>query len=51
MSNQDETPERPEADTRLEFGQSTRRTFLTRVGMASLLAPRAMLLQRSGNVP
>jgi xanthine dehydrogenase YagT iron-sulfur-binding subunit len=38
MSNQDETPERPGADTRFEFGQSTRRTFLSRLGMASLLA-------------
>ena len=38
MSNQDETPERPEADTRSAFGQSTRRTFLSRLGMASLLA-------------
>jgi xanthine dehydrogenase YagT iron-sulfur-binding subunit len=38
MSNQDETPERPEANTRFEFGQSTRRTFLSRLGMASLLA-------------
>jgi xanthine dehydrogenase YagT iron-sulfur-binding subunit len=38
MSNQDETPERPEANARFEFGQSTRRTFLSRLGMASLLA-------------
>ena len=37
MSNQDETPERPEADTRSAFGQSTRRTFLSRLGMAGLL--------------
>ena len=37
MSNQDKTPERPEADTRAEFGQSTRRTFLSRLGMAGLL--------------
>jgi xanthine dehydrogenase YagT iron-sulfur-binding subunit len=38
MSNQDETNERHEADARFEFGQSTRRTFLSRLGMASLLA-------------
>jgi len=38
MSNQDKTPERPEADTRAAFGQSTRRTFLSRLGMAGLLA-------------
>ncbi len=37
MSNQDETLERPEADTRSAFGQSTRRTFLSRLGMAGLL--------------
>ena len=38
MSDQDKTPERPEAEIRYEFGQSTRRTFLSRLGMASLLA-------------
>jgi xanthine dehydrogenase YagT iron-sulfur-binding subunit len=38
MSNQDETPEGPGAETRFGFGQSTRRTFLSRLGMASLLA-------------
>jgi xanthine dehydrogenase YagT iron-sulfur-binding subunit len=38
VSKQDETPERSEADTRSAFGQSTRRTFLSRLGMASLLA-------------
>jgi xanthine dehydrogenase YagT iron-sulfur-binding subunit len=38
MSNQDETNEKHEADARFEFGQSTRRTFLSRLGMASLLA-------------
>jgi xanthine dehydrogenase YagT iron-sulfur-binding subunit len=54
MSNQDETPEKPEADTRFEFGQSTRRTFLSRIGIASLLATTgpvvATLGQRSGEV-
>jgi xanthine dehydrogenase YagT iron-sulfur-binding subunit len=38
MSNQDETPERPEADDRFDFGRTTRRTFLSRLGTASLLA-------------
>jgi xanthine dehydrogenase YagT iron-sulfur-binding subunit len=38
MSNQDETPEKLGAGVRLEFGHSTRRTFLSRIGMASLLA-------------
>src|ERR1700741_4086525 len=38
MSNQDDNPERLERHTRLEFGQSTRHTFLSRLGMASLLA-------------
>ena len=38
MPNQDESPERPEEETRFGFGQSTRRTFLSRIGMASLLA-------------
>src|SRR5207244_5112264 len=38
MPNQDESPERPEEETRFGFGQSTRRTFRARVGMASVLA-------------
>jgi xanthine dehydrogenase YagT iron-sulfur-binding subunit len=52
MLNQDQTPERREADTRFKFGQSTRRTFLSRLGMAGLLAttgPAVTALgQRSG---
>ena len=44
MSNQDETPERPEADTRFEFAQSMRHNFLSRLGMASLLATAGLLL-------
>ena len=44
MSNQDETPETPEADTRFEFAQSTRRNFLSRLGMAGLLATVGLLL-------
>ena len=38
MSKKDKTPERPKADTRFKFGQSTRRTFLSRLGLASLVA-------------
>ena len=50
MSDQDDIPERPEAETRLGFGQSTRRTFLSRLGMASLVAtagPAATMLGQS----
>jgi len=54
MSNKDETPERPEADTRSTFGQSSRRTFLSRLGMASLLATTGpaitTLAERSGKM-
>ncbi len=38
MSDQDDTSDRGETDTRSEFGRSTRRTFLSRMGLASLLA-------------
>jgi xanthine dehydrogenase YagT iron-sulfur-binding subunit len=38
MPDRSESNEKPETDTRLEFGQSTRRTFLSRLGIASLLA-------------
>jgi len=38
MSDQDKAPEDPKAEARNGFGQSTRRTFLSRLGMASLLA-------------
>jgi xanthine dehydrogenase YagT iron-sulfur-binding subunit len=44
MSNQDETPERPEADTQFEFGQSTRRTFLSQLGWLATAAPAATAL-------
>jgi xanthine dehydrogenase YagT iron-sulfur-binding subunit len=54
MSDQAKTPERPEADTRSGFGQSTRRTFLSRLGMAGLLATAGpaitTLAQRSENM-
>ena len=54
MSNQDETPESPRTDVRSEFGRSTRRTFLSRMGLASLLATTGPVVatwaQRSGKV-
>lgn len=54
MSDQIERDEKPEVENRSEFGKSTRRTFLSRLGMASLLAtagPAVTTLgQRSGNV-
>ena len=31
MPDRSESDEKPDADTRLEFGQSTRRTFLSRL--------------------
>jgi xanthine dehydrogenase YagT iron-sulfur-binding subunit len=48
MSDQDDTSERPEAETRPEFGRSTRRTFLSRLGMAGLVATTAPALTRLG---
>jgi xanthine dehydrogenase YagT iron-sulfur-binding subunit len=54
MSDQNERDEKPETASRSEFGKSTRRTFLSRLGMASLLAtagPAVTTLgQRSGKV-
>src|SRR2546430_5888739 len=54
MSDQDERDEKHEVENRSEFGKSTRRTFLSRLGMASLLAtagPAVTTLgQRSGKV-
>jgi xanthine dehydrogenase YagT iron-sulfur-binding subunit len=38
MSHQNESDETPEIEIRGEFGISTRRTFLSRLGMATLLA-------------
>ena len=38
MSTRDDSPEKPGSDARSEIGKSTRRTFLSRLGMASLLA-------------
>ena len=38
MSDQAESEEKPEGERPLQFGKSTRRTFLSRLGMVSLLA-------------
>jgi xanthine dehydrogenase YagT iron-sulfur-binding subunit len=38
MSDHNERDDKPEAASPYEFGKSTRRTFLSRLGMASLLA-------------
>ena len=38
MSDRSERDQKPEAASRCELGKSTRRTFLSRLGMASLLA-------------
>jgi xanthine dehydrogenase YagT iron-sulfur-binding subunit len=43
VSDQAKTPEDSKAEARSEFGQSTRRTFLSRLGMASLLASAARI--------
>ena len=43
MSDQGKTAEDSKAEARSEFGQSTRRTFLSRLGMASLLASAARI--------
>ena len=54
MSDQIERDEKPEAASRSEIGKSTRRTFLSRLGMASLLATAGpavtTLAQRAGKV-
>jgi xanthine dehydrogenase YagT iron-sulfur-binding subunit len=38
MSNQDEAPQEAGTEARPEFGRSTRRSFLSRLGLASLVA-------------
>ena len=38
MCNLEEIPERQESDPPPEFGRSTRRSFLSRLGLASLVA-------------
>jgi hypothetical protein len=51
MPDEDASNERHDRDNRLVFGQSTRRTFLSRLGMAGLLTRQDLLLQHSRNVP
>ena len=48
MSDQHESSERPGADTRSGFGQSSRRTFISRLGVASLLATTAPVVATLG---
>ena len=48
MSGQSESDEKPEAEKRPEFGRSTRRTFLSRLGMASLVATAAPAITSVG---
>src|SRR5258707_2405459 len=38
MSDQSESDEKSEAESRFEFGKASRSTFLSRLGMASLIA-------------
>jgi xanthine dehydrogenase YagT iron-sulfur-binding subunit len=44
VSDQDKTPGNPEPETSSGFGQSTRRTFLSRLGMAGLFASAARII-------
>jgi xanthine dehydrogenase YagT iron-sulfur-binding subunit len=48
MSDRSDTNEKPEAERHPEFGRSTRRTFLSRLGMASLLATAAPAMTSLG---
>jgi xanthine dehydrogenase YagT iron-sulfur-binding subunit len=48
MSDRSDTNEKPEAERHSEFGRSTRRTFLSRLGMASLLATAAPAMTSLG---
>jgi len=48
MSDRSERDEKPEAASRSEFGKSTRRTFISRLGMAGLLATTARVTTAFG---
>jgi xanthine dehydrogenase YagT iron-sulfur-binding subunit len=48
MSDRSEPDEKPEAASRAEFGKSTRRTFISRLGMAGLLATTARVTTAFG---
>jgi len=51
MSDRSERDQKPEAVRRYEFGKSTRRTFISRLGMAGLLATTARVTTAFGNLP
>ncbi len=51
MSDQSENDEKPEAESRFEFGKSSRRTFLSRLGMASLIASAGPITPAFGERP
>ena len=51
MSDQDDTSENPEADKRSELARSTRRTFLSRLGTAGLLATTGPVTTAFGQLP
>jgi hypothetical protein len=51
MPDQDDSDKKGEANNPPDFGRSTRRTFLGRLGTAGLLATAARLPRRSGNFP
>jgi xanthine dehydrogenase YagT iron-sulfur-binding subunit len=48
MSDRSERDEKPEAASSAEFGKSTRRTFISRLGMAGLLATTARVTTAFG---
>ena len=48
MSDQSESDEKAEAESRFEFGKFSRRTFLSRLGMASLVATAAPAITSPG---
>jgi len=48
MSDRSERDEKPEAASRAEFGKSTRRSFISRLGMAGLLATTARVTTAFG---
>ena len=48
MSDRSERDQKPEAVRRYEFGKSTRRTFISRLGMAGLLATTARVTTAFG---
>src|SRR5947207_14420122 len=48
MSDRSERDQKPEAASRCELGKSTRRTFISRLGMAGLLATTARVTTAFG---